>query len=581
MSMVYKCKECGGEIDPQDNGLGKCLYCGALQTLPKDKDDKIQNLLNRANDYRMSGDFDRAIYLYEEALKINEAEPETHWGLFLSKYGVEYVKDNNSFNYKPTLHRISAISVFDDIDYQATIKYANFYTAEKYKKDAELIEQVMKELLVISNNQEPYDIFLSYKEQDDITKQRTDDSHLAHNLYNELTGQGYKVFFAPKSLGAGLYEPQIYSAIISSKVMIVLGTKPEYFNAVWVKNEWSRFTELIENGEQKVIVPVYKYMEAYELPNKLAKYQAYNMDDISFLQSVCDTISKYKKKDERIRFRQDASAENAALERGFLNLEDRNFTQANNFFESVLNINPHNSQAYFGKLMAEMQISTQEQILTSPKPLNEYKNFEKSVRFADQQLKKTLIQYEQRVIETLDNQKYRELCKSISSSNTNANWYSLSDEFLKLSSVQGSKQKAIECLNEVTFSNSDELKELGEHYKKIENDTENEMADKCFSVSNEWALYDKEYGDFSSKYSYFPVSLGVFFTFGIVVVIVGLITLLWGFIICAGIVLIEFIIRLFVVSARKKSSAYKKAKKEFEKRKLELDKRIDELKNRK
>ena len=145
---------------------------------------------------------------------------------------------------------------------------------------------------------------------------------------------------------------------------------------------------------------------------------------------------------------------------------------------------------------------------------------------------------------------------------------------------QGSKQKAIECLNEVTFSNSDELKELGEHYKKIENDTENEMADKCFSVSNEWALYNKEYGDFSSKYSYFPVSLGVFFTFGIVVVIVGLITLLWGFIICAGIVLIEFIIRLFVVSVRKKSSAYKKAKKEFEKRKFELDKRIDELKNR-
>lgn len=28
MSMVYKCKECGGEIEPQDSGFGKCLYCG-------------------------------------------------------------------------------------------------------------------------------------------------------------------------------------------------------------------------------------------------------------------------------------------------------------------------------------------------------------------------------------------------------------------------------------------------------------------------------------------------------------------------------------------------------------------------
>ena len=217
MSIVYKCKECGGEIEPQDNGLGKCLYCGALQTLPKDKDDKIQNLLNRANDFRLNCDFDRAIFEYEEVLKLSETEPEAHWGLFLSKYGVEYVKDNMTFTYKPTLHRISSVSVFDDVDYKATLKYADSISVIQYKKDAEDIEMVMKELLLLSANQEPYDVFLSYKEMDDVTRQRTDDSYLAHDLYNELTSKGYKVFFAPKSLGVGLFEPKIYSAIISSK----------------------------------------------------------------------------------------------------------------------------------------------------------------------------------------------------------------------------------------------------------------------------------------------------------------------------------------------------------------------------
>lgn len=408
MSVVYKCKECGGSIELQENGLGKCQYCGATQTLPKEKDDKLQNLLNRANDYRMAGDFDRAIYLYEEALKFNECEPETHWGLFLSKYGVEYVKDTNSIEYKPILHRISSISVFDDIDYQSAIKYADLYAAQKYKRDAELIENVMKELLVISNNQDPYDIFISYKEQDDITRQKTDDSLLAHNLYNELTGQGYRVFFAPKSLVAGLYEPQIYSAIISSKVMIVLGTKPEYFNAVWVKNEWSRFAELIEKGEEKVIIPVYKYMEAYELPNKLAKYQAYNMDDISFLQSVLDTTSKYISKSQCINFDIDSSAEKVSLERGFIALEDKNFTQANTFFENVLNLNPHNPQAYLGKLMVELQASNQEQILSSTIPLNQYKNFQNAVKFSDAQLKSTLIRYEQKVQENINKINYEQ-----------------------------------------------------------------------------------------------------------------------------------------------------------------------------
>lgn len=399
---VFKCKECGGEIEPQENGLGKCLYCGAVQTLPKDKDDKIQNLLNRANDFRLNCDFDRAIFEYEEALKLSETEPETHWGLFLSKYGVEYVKDNMIFTYKPTLHRISSISVFDDVDYQATIKYADSISAMQYKKDAENIEMVMKELLLLSANQEPYDVFLSYKELDDITRQRTNDSYLAHDLYNELTSQGYKVFFAPKSLGVGLFEPKIYSAIISSKVMIVLGTQPKYFDAIWVKNEWSRFAELIDSGEQKVLIPVFKNMEASQLPNRLAKYQALDMSNISFLQTLTGIIAQSVNHQSRVNFNKDSSAEDAYLERGFLALEDRDFTQANAFFENALNLNPHSSQAYFGKLMVEMRISKQEQILTSSKPLKEYANFEKAVRFANQIEKTIFINYEKQVKERID-----------------------------------------------------------------------------------------------------------------------------------------------------------------------------------
>lgn len=413
MSVVYKCKECGGEIEPQENGLGKCLYCGAVQTLPKDNDEKLSNLLNRANDYRMHCDFDRAIFEYERVLELNENEPEAHWGLFLSKYGVEYVKDRMTLTSKPTLHRISSVSVFDDVDYQATIKYASAITAEQYKKEAADIEAVMKELLLLSANQQPYDIFLSYKELDDTTRRRTEDSYLAHDLYNELTAQGYKVFFAPKSLGVGLYEPKIYAAIISSKVMIVLGTKPEYYNAVWVKNEWSRFAELIDHGERKILLPVFKNMEAKELPNKLAKYQAYNIDNMSFLPSLLQVISQYTDQQSHVRFNKDVSAESAYLERGFLALGDGSFAQAESFFENVLNLNPHNSQAYFGKLMVEMKVTKQEQILTSSKYLKEYKNFEKAVRFADQQLKTTLLQYEQTVQDTIDEQKLNSQKKAL------------------------------------------------------------------------------------------------------------------------------------------------------------------------
>lgn len=487
MSVVYKCKICGGEIQPNEDGrIGKCLYCGAVQTLPKEKDDKVSNILNRANDYRLNCDFDRAIYEYEKVMELDETEPEVHWGLFLSKYGVEYVKDNMTFSYKPTLHRISSISVFDDVDYQATIKYASDISAIQYKQDAENIENVMKELLLISTNQEPYDIFLSYKELDDVTRQRTIDSNLAYELYNALTAQGYKVFFAPKSLGVGLYEPKIYSAIITSKVMIVLGTQPQYFNAVWVKNEWSRFAELVENGENKVIIPVFRDMEANQLPSRIAKYQAYDMSNIEFLPSILNVISQSVSKNSKVAYNKDASAEDVYLERGFLALEDGNFSQAESFFENVLNLNPHNSQAYFGKLMVEMKITKQEQILTSPKYLSEYKNFEKAVRFADYQLKTALLKYEEDVSFSLNQIKYTKCVEELKNVVTKEGLIKAKESFLELGDFKSSTDyvsKIDETLKEYEINES-QMMEVNKQIIKLTQEKVNAQNKKTKSADS-------------------------------------------------------------------------------------------------
>lgn len=410
--VAYKCKLCGGTLLPNPDGqTGKCEYCKNILTLPKEKDDKLQNVLNRANDFRMVCDFDRAIYEYEKALEIAENEPETHWGLMLSRYGVEYVKDPQSFMFKPTLHRISSISVLEDPDYLAAVKYASPANAYSYKKDAEEIETTMRKLLQISASQEPYDIFISYKKEENGV--RTPDSYFAHDLYNKLTGAGYKVFFAQETLklSAGEeYEPKIYSAIISAKVMIVIGTKEEYFNAVWVKNEWSRFSELIEHGEDKTIIPVFDNFDIGKLPNRLSKYQALQKSDLDFLNVLMQTVEKLvDNRKSKINFDKDISTEKIALERGFLALEDGQFSNADVFFEKALNANPHSSEAYFGKLMVELKARKQEDVILADKPLNTYRNFEKAVRFADQQLKVDLLKYEEKVSDNLKNKYYQGL----------------------------------------------------------------------------------------------------------------------------------------------------------------------------
>lgn len=461
---LYQCKACGGSITPNEDGhTGKCDYCGIAQTLPKDKDEKISQILNRANDFRRVGDFDRAIFEYEKVLELDETEPEAHWGVFLSRYGVVYVDDKKTNKYKPTLNRISSVSVYDDIDYQATLKYCSSLAAGQYKKDADELEQIMREFLFLSSNETPYDVFISYKELDDVTRQRTDDSYLAHDLYNILTGLGYKVFFAPRSLvGVKLFEPKIYSAIISSKAMIVLGTRTEYLEGVWVKNEWSRFIDLIDKGEEKILVPVFKNMKANEFPSRFSPYQAYNRDDISFLDDLKTVLVKWVKRDSHINFDKDASAEKVNLERGFLALEKGDFEKADFYFEKTLDCNPHNSQAYFGKLMVEMGITKQSEILISEKYLKEYANFEMAVRFADHQLKVTLLQYEEKVKYTIDEQKYNRATALINKANlTESDCKEAAEIFRSINGFKDSNDKEKYCIEQAEICRKDNVLSSG------------------------------------------------------------------------------------------------------------------------
>ena len=60
--MFFYCKMCGGELEVnQDATVGQCQYCGTKQTIPKTDNEKIMNLFNRANHYRMKNDFDSAM----------------------------------------------------------------------------------------------------------------------------------------------------------------------------------------------------------------------------------------------------------------------------------------------------------------------------------------------------------------------------------------------------------------------------------------------------------------------------------------------------------------------------------------
>lgn len=261
---IFKCKMCGGDLEIQPGQtVAQCEYCGTRQTLPRLDGDRKANLYDRANHFRRNNDYDKAMGIYEQILTEDNTDAEAYWSLVLCRYGIEYVEDPATHKRMPTVNRAQYTSIFDDDNYKSALEYADAAQREVYEIEAKAINEIQKGILAISQKEEPFDVFICYKETDQNGR-RTQDSVLANDLYHQLTQEGFKVFFSRFTLEDKLgtaYEPYIFAALNSAKVMVVLGTRPEYFNAVWVKNEWSRYLALIRGGAKKVLIPAYRDMD--------------------------------------------------------------------------------------------------------------------------------------------------------------------------------------------------------------------------------------------------------------------------------------------------------------------------------
>lgn len=397
---IFKCKICGGSLEiDRAQSVATCEYCGTKQTLPKLDDERRANLYDRANHFRRNKDFDKAMGIYESILNEDNSDAEAYWSILLCRYGIDYVEDPATHKRVPTVNRAQFTSIFDDEDYKSAIINADSYQREIYEAEAEAINKIQKGILEISQKEEPFDVFICYKESDAIGK-RTQDSVLATELYGELTREGFKVFFSRITLEDKLgvaYEPYIFAALQSAKVMVVLGTRSEHFNAVWVKNEWSRYLALIKNGAKKTLIPAYRDMDPYDLPEEFSHLQAQDMAKLGFMQDLTRGIKKLVEADKPTKQEPIITTAIAAvaplLKRTFMFLEDGEFDRADDFCEQILNQDPENAQAYLGKLMVQLRVTHQADLANCSKPFDDNKYYQKAIRFADATLSSALRGY--------------------------------------------------------------------------------------------------------------------------------------------------------------------------------------------
>ena len=285
-------------------------------------------------------------------------------------------------------------SILTDEDYLAAVENAPDEESRRiYQEEAARIAEIQKGILAISANEKPYDVFICYKETDE-NGQRTRDSQWAQDVYYGLTEQGLKVFFSRITLEDKLgqqYEPYIFAALNSAKVMVVIGSRPEYFNAVWVKNEWSRYLSLMKHDHKRLLIPCYRDMDPYDLPEELSMLQSQDMSKIGFMQDLLRGVQKVMQQPtsapqvvrvETATVETNAPGVTSLLKRAALFLEDGDTASAREYYDRVLDIDPECAEAYMGKVCAETGCRKESDLGTLNYCVDMRGDWQKAVRFA-------------------------------------------------------------------------------------------------------------------------------------------------------------------------------------------------------
>ena len=305
---VLRCTSCGSnKVKDLGNGIGKCEHCESTMLLPK-KNAEIISLLNNAYIYRENFNYDLAIKSYQYVLEKDSQELSAYEGILLSEYGIEYVKDAYSNKLIPTCHRAHFKSILEDDNYKALMTLADDEQKKVIEHKALEIDKLQKAIERQLKNEESFDVFISYKATDK-NGEKTEDSIIARNIYEELTNKNYKVFFSEKSLEDRLgseYEPIIFKALHTSKIFILVGTSKENVESNWVRNEWSRFLDRIKNEPQLLsgnnFIPVFKDMSPYDMPKVNNNFvQGVDATKLGYTLTILDGVQKLLKPEKEKR----------------------------------------------------------------------------------------------------------------------------------------------------------------------------------------------------------------------------------------------------------------------------------------
>ena len=127
------------------------------------------------------------------------------------------------------------------------------------------------------------------------------------------------------------------------------------------------------------------------------------------------------------------------LKRAFMFLEDGDFKSADEYCERVLDLDPENTRAYLGKLMAELKVKKKDDLKSLSAPFSDNVYYKKVIRFADESLKTELLEYTEHII-------YTQAVKAMRSAKTETDYKKAAELFKPVSDYSDAAALSEQCL---------------------------------------------------------------------------------------------------------------------------------------
>lgn len=302
------CYNCGGEFRELRDRM-VCMSCGTYK--PKAITSEEASLLYSAFQKLRLAEFQEAEQEFDDILQRYPGNAQAYWGRLLSRYNIKYEEDYDGKRV-PTCYAASIESILKSSDYEKALEYADYDNREVFRAHAEYIERVRDDWQKKAAKEKPYDIFISFKDSDsENANAHTVDSDELRELYFFLMRKGYHVFFSRETLldkTGEKYEPYIFNALSTAKIMLVYASKPEYVNSTWVKNEWSRYQKRIQAGDKHPdsLLVAYKGFSPKELPLALSSgRQHIDAGQPSFYSDLVEAVNRILENIDRVRLNAD------------------------------------------------------------------------------------------------------------------------------------------------------------------------------------------------------------------------------------------------------------------------------------